>query len=82
MTEKRFVHIEHKGADYILDNPNWDLDYLEMLGDTLEAKEIVELLNMLHEDNERLKKENMELEKFRYAVFKNLHTITEKGLQE
>lgn len=55
MTEKRFVHIEHKGADYILDNPNWDLDYIEMLGDTLEPEEIVDLLNKFVEENERLK---------------------------
>lgn len=51
---KRFVHIEHKGADYILDNPNWDLDYIEMLGDTLEEKEIVDLLNELHYKNVQL----------------------------
>lgn len=57
MTEKRFVYYEHKGADYILDNPNESLDFIEMLGDCLEAEEIVDLLNYLNDENEKLKKE-------------------------
>ena len=63
MTEKRFVYYEHKGADYILDTPNKSLDFIEMLGDCLEAEEIVDLLNKLHEENERLKKYNNKLMK-------------------
>lgn len=63
MTEKRFVYYEHKGADYILDNPNKSLDFIEMLGDCLEAEEIVDLLNCLNDENEQLKKENYELHK-------------------
>lgn len=39
MTEERFIYFEHKGADYILDNPNTELDFI------LEAEEIVNLLN-------------------------------------
>lgn len=39
MTEERFMYFEHKGADYILDNPNTELDFI------LEAEEIVNLLN-------------------------------------
>ena len=57
MTEKRFVYYEHKGADYILDTPNKSLDFIEMLGDCLEAEEIVDLLNELHEENQELKQE-------------------------
>ena len=57
MTEKRFVYYEHKGADYILDTPNESLDFIEMLGDCLEAEEIVDLLNCLNDENEQLKKE-------------------------
>ena len=57
MTEKRFAYYEHKGADYILDTPNESLDFIEMLGDCLEAEEIVDLLNCLNDENERLKKE-------------------------
>ena len=56
MTEKRFVYYEHKGADYILDTPNTDLDFIEMLGDCLEAEEIVDLLNCLNDENEQLKR--------------------------
>ena len=55
MSEKRFVYYEHKGADYILDTPNESLDFIEMLGDCLEAEEIVDLLNEQHEQIERLK---------------------------
>ena len=63
MTEKRFVYYEHKGADYILDTPNKSLDFIEMLGDCLEAEEIVDLLNCLNDENEQLKKENEFLKK-------------------
>lgn len=58
MTEKRFVYYEHKGADYILDTPNESLDFIEMLGDCLEAEEIVDLLNCLNDENEQLKQQN------------------------
>ena len=54
ITEKRFVYYEHKGADYILENPNTDLDFIEMLGDCLDEKEIVNRLNGLYEENEKL----------------------------
>ena len=61
MTEKRFVYYEHKGADYILDAPNKSLDFIEMLGDCLEAEEIVDLLNCLNDKNKQLKQHNTEL---------------------
>ena len=52
MTEnKRFVYYEHKGADYILENPNEDLDFIEMLGDCLDSEEIVNRLNELYDEN-------------------------------
>lgn len=68
MTEKRFVYYEHKGADYILDTPNKSLDFIEMLGDCLEAEEIVDLLNCLNDENERLKQELIELKKWEKYV--------------
>ena len=49
------MYYEHKGADYILDTPNKSLDFIEMLGDCLEAEEIVDLLNCLNDENEQLK---------------------------
>jgi len=61
MTEKRFVYYEHKGADYILENPNTELDFIEMLGDCLEAKEIVDKLNELEDENNQLKEDRNEL---------------------
>ena len=63
MTEKRFVYYEHKGADYILDTPNKSLDFIEMLGDCLEAEEIVDLLNQLYDENKQLKQQNEFLKK-------------------
>ena len=57
------MYYEHKGADYILDSPNESLDFIEMLGDCLEAEEIVDLLNQLYDENEELKKENEFLKK-------------------
>ena len=58
---KRFKLYEHKDNDYILDNPNKHLDFIEMLGDALTSEEIVNLLNELHEENKELKQENTEL---------------------
>ena len=70
MTEKRFVYIEHKGADYILDTPNWELDFIEMLGDTLEAEEIVDLLNEQHETIQRLEAQLSHIE-YRFTEYRN-----------
>lgn len=72
MTQKRFVYYEHKGADYILENPNTDLDFIEMLGDCLDEKEIVNKLNGLYEENKEL-----EQQKERY---KRLSEIREKEI--
>lgn len=57
MTDKRFILYEHKDNDYILDNPNVHLDFIEMLGDALTSEEIVDLLNELADENEQLKKQ-------------------------
>ena len=55
--KKRFVYYEHKGADYILEDPNTELDFIEMLDDCLEPEEIVDKLNELYDENKRLKQE-------------------------
>ncbi len=52
MATKRFILYEYKDNDYILDNPNVHLDFIEMLGDALTSEEIVDLLNELHEENQ------------------------------
>ena len=66
------MYYEHKGADYILENPNTDLDFIEMLGDCLDEKEIVNRLNGLYEENKEL-----ERQKERY---KRLSEIREKEI--
>ena len=72
MTEKRFVYYEHKGADYILDTPNESLDFIEMLGDCLEAEEIVDLLNCLNDENEQLKQQLKSIEdSFKFSCTEN-----------
>ena len=72
MTEKRFVYYEHKGADYILDTPNKSLDFIEMLGDCLEAEEIVDLLNCLNDENKQLKQQLKNIENsFKFSWTEN-----------
>ena len=75
MTEKRFVYYEHKGADYILDTPNESLDFIEMLGDCLEAEEIVDLLNCLNDENEQLKNKIDVLEDDNETYHKSLEQL-------
>ena len=75
MTEKRFVYCEHKGADYILDTPNKSLDFIEMLGDCLEAEEIVDLLNCLNDENEQLKNKIDALEDDNEKYHKSLEQL-------
>lgn len=68
MIEKRFVYIEHKGADYILDTPNWELDFIEMLGDCLEAEEIVHILN---EQYETIIRKNKQINYLKRVIYNN-----------
>ena len=72
---KRFVYYEHKGADYILDNPNKSLDFIEMLGDCLEAEEIVDLLNCLNDENKQLKNKIDALEDDNETYHKSLEQL-------
>lgn len=58
---KRFQLFKHKNEEYILDEPNIHLDFIEMLGDALTFEEIVNLLNDFNEENEQLKIELTEL---------------------
>ena len=72
---KRFVYYEHKGADYILDTPNESLDFIEMLGDCLEAEEIVDLLNCLNDENKQLKNKIDVLEDDNETYHKSLEQL-------
>lgn len=72
MTEKRF---KLAYADY-----DWwaicDKENPTELG--ISGEDVVELLNELHEENQKLKKENAELEKFRYSIFKRMGELYEE----
>ena len=82
MTEKRFVYYEHKGADYILDTPNESLDFIEMLGDCLEAEEIVDRLNELNDENQLLHKINEDTIDFMYDNFDLNIIFTDRELND
>lgn len=81
MTEKRFVYYEHKGADYILDAPNKNLDFIEMLGDCLETEEIVDLLNEQHEQIERLKWNFMALDEVKCELAEENEQLKEELIE-
>ena len=68
---KRYVYIEHKNADYILEDPNYELDFIEMLGNCLEPQEIVDKLNKLSDKNEQLKKDIEFSDRKQNDFFKN-----------
>lgn len=70
MTAKRFQWV------YIKDNS------LELRDNGIvkvfNNERLEELLNELHEENQKLKKENAELEKFRYSIFEKMGELYEK----
>jgi len=76
MTAKRFTII------YGLDEDPFDWDILDNEKDAIicqyNGTPICELLNELHEENQKLKKENAELEKFRYSIFEKMGELYEK----
>ena len=64
MTEKRFTIKHYESTDWIYDN-----------GEVIHTSKVVELLNELYEENEQLKQDNKELEKFRYSVFQKMNEL-------
>ena len=72
MTEKRFTVPENYRC--IQDNLTKEHYICE---DKTEAINLTYLLNALHEENERLRKENRELERFRYSVFQKMEELQE-----
>ena len=72
MTEKRFrvndlVKYNYSEIGEYIDENHTDRP--------LRNDEICKLLNELYEENEQLRKENNELEKFRYFVFKIMYEM-------
>ena len=77
MTEKRFIIDEYfEIGSVIIDTENENIRFKHE--NKLSMKQCCDVLNEQHEEIQRLRKENEELEKFRYSVFKNLHKVTEK----
>lgn len=71
MSEKRF----HQFGLWVIDNPNFNGISIADLVDTelMSITEVVDKLNELFEENEQLRKELGDCEKFRYTVFKRLN---------
>lgn len=67
MTAKRFTEIV--STQKVIDNQT-NKEY-----NCLIDNELLKLLNELHEENQRLQKENKELEEFRYTVFKKMDEL-------
>lgn len=65
--DKRFRTLERKDLEYIFDTENtpafWDedVDFIELLGDSLSEQEIVDLLNKQDEEIKKLKDDNQRL---------------------
>lgn len=71
MTAKRFT------TDYE-DFLKEDMTFIKNNDKRMTFQEVVNLLNELYEENQRLKKENAELEKFRYSIFKRMGELYEE----
>ena len=88
MTAKRFVLIIDSEWWIVEDNSiksnkyRNDLDgddaYRGLTEGELTENEVVDLLNELYEENQKLKKENTELQKFRYSIFKRIGELYEE----
>ena len=80
MTDERFVEFATQSTDNgEINNGFYDIKTGEWYytKNSENAKKICELLNELHEENQRLQKENKELEKFKHFIFKSLNHIYE-----
>ena len=71
MTAKRFT------TDYE-DFLKEDMTFIKNNDKRMTFQEVVNLLNELYEENQRLKKENAQLEKFRYSIFKRMGELYEE----
>ena len=72
MTEKRFISRSDYDWWCVKDTTG---KFKGEYDDWMSEKEVVDLLNALHEENEKLKQENKELEKFRYSVFQKMNEL-------
>ena len=77
MTEKRFTQRLYETGERFLEDNETDCFY-KIEDSFVNVELLCERLNKIVDENEQLKKENRELEKFRYSVFKHLNDIAEK----
>ena len=79
MTEKRFRKGKSILTDFptgaIIDKKTGERYYDGIKPNYISSKELVKILNELHEENQRLQKENKELEEFQYTVFKRMDEL-------
>lgn len=81
MSEKRFI----EDFSYLINYPKHHCVLDRMQQKNLELDEIIGLLNILHQENQELKEENEQLrkelndcEKFRYTVFKRMGELNDE----
>ena len=73
MTEKRFS-VKKSGSGLFYRDGDYEIDNtIQFIIETVEMK-----LNQLSDENERLKQELNDCEKFRYHIFKSLSELTVK----
>lgn len=75
MTAKRFYYAHGIIFDTHKDN---HVNKIGTIKDLDTGLRIVDWLNELYEENQKLKKENAELEKFRYSIFKRMGELYEE----
>lgn len=77
MTAKRFIIDEYlEIGSVVIDTENENVRFEHE--NKLSMKQCCDLLNELYEENQKLKKENAELEKFRYSIFKRMGELYEE----
>ena len=77
MTAKRFIIDEYlEIGSVVIDTENENVRFKHE--NKLSMKQCCDLLNELYEENQKLKKENAELEKFRYSIFKRMGELYEE----
>lgn len=76
MTARRFEVTPNDNDFHLKDNETGE--EFKLTDEKVCYDYIVDRWNALHEENQKLKKENAELEKFRYSIFKRMGELYEK----
>lgn len=76
MTVKKFEVIFNDSDFHLKDNETGE--EFKLIDEKVCYDYIADRWNALHEENQKLKKENAELEKFRYSIFKRMGELYEE----